>query len=800
MRDKTKFKIWKWKIQKLGKYKFNIIKNVFFIENKLNDKKNNIAKVIGEIIKTILKFIFTIIILLCFFYIERNLYNYYSGYFEGIIKLSESHIFDFLIATLGIAGFLVALFYANLSSVLSSKYTNLDLNISNEVINEKKNKKKIKSITNYIITNIALIFFMILGFNFKIFIVSFFILYTIKIIIDFVDLSKEIFKFNDLNFISVSKCNQILDNIKKVQIKNERYQEPEFQISYYYNTKSKIQDLYKLLETFIKEHNYNAILNFEKIIIDLLIEYMKNKDKIPYYSQWFEEKNIHKSMLTMGDMELVTYINTGTIPQPERVKNKNWIEEEIFNLIKIGLEYLIKEQKLVYSYDILERLDRKIEQGLKYGNFKKIMHEEIMLCDSINNIIKQEKCDDVFYAQANIEIEELLFMGIILESSKYIIECKNFIDKLDYKKIKYKNIINTGLKIFNNEKLYNILQQLEFEKDIEGKIITDERYIKEHLYALLYNEINIASNLYKDILHYIEKSAKEMYESKKFYQAKMIVAKNIEIYNKMEYNFQNIKQIEKEIIQLKMDFIWRDNLPKDFEKTIKEFKIKNILLGIKLLQESNYNQKDNAESEFDIFGLILYNTYLLANNLILEEDIDSLKKIHGYLLYLSNICDIKVKKQIESNGFDEKFIIGQCIKPYMYFMDLEGKLIYLSRIYKDKRWEELVSKQFEKIKDIDLLEMFVEYGNINKKTVIISDMIRGSFDTAFSNKIMSDDRVKIEKDFYGEKIISDDEIVNKFKLDNYDFSEIYLCYYVNNKTKNKFMGKYNWNKKEQEDE
>ena len=44
---------------------------------------------------------------------------------------------------------------------------------------------------------------------------------------------------------------------------------------------------------------------------------MVTKNKIPYNSLWFEEKYKQKSMLKMGEMELVTYVNTGVIPTPE---------------------------------------------------------------------------------------------------------------------------------------------------------------------------------------------------------------------------------------------------------------------------------------------------------------------------------------------------------------------------------------------------------------------------------------------------------------------------------------------------
>ena len=65
--------------------------------------------------------------------IEKELYTVFDGklqWLKNVINFSNDSFFQFLIATLGVAGFLVALFYANLSGVFTSKYANLDFNIS----------------------------------------------------------------------------------------------------------------------------------------------------------------------------------------------------------------------------------------------------------------------------------------------------------------------------------------------------------------------------------------------------------------------------------------------------------------------------------------------------------------------------------------------------------------------------------------------------------------------------------------------------------------------------------------------
>ena len=91
--------------------------------------------------------------MIAFIAIEKELYTVFDGklqWLRNIMNFSNDSFFQFLIATLGVAGFLVALFYANLSGVFTSKYANLDFNISKAVIEERENQKNLNGIKNYI--------------------------------------------------------------------------------------------------------------------------------------------------------------------------------------------------------------------------------------------------------------------------------------------------------------------------------------------------------------------------------------------------------------------------------------------------------------------------------------------------------------------------------------------------------------------------------------------------------------------------------------------------------------------------
>lgn len=799
MRDKFKYKIWKIKNNKIDKIIFYIKRLSYNFENKIEEQGNKAVNWGKETALSLIDLVIVSLLIIALGKIERALYENIFINFEVIRKIvtfSEEYFYQFLIAALGISGVLIALFYANLSGVFSSKYVNLDTSVSFEILKEKENKRNVKSIRNYIITNIALIMFYIMGINFNYLIMILFTLYTVKTIIAFINLSQRIFYFTNLNFITRKECAEIYDNLKRVQVNKKYYKSKEFQNYYKNKTKGNIEKLNKLIETFVKENDFNAIYNFEKTIISMLYNYMINKNKIPYNSLWFEEEYKQKSMLKISDIELITYVNTGVIPSPEMVKNINWVEEELFSLIRIGLEELIKNDKLIYAYEIIEKLDRVSTDAQIYGNTTKILKEEIIICKKINKVFNHNEKND-FYIQAILEIESLFLIGAILKSNIYIQNCKNIIDKITYKDINFSKLLKNNLKIFNDEKADKVCKQIILEKDIEGKVVTGDKYIKEFLYALLYQEINDTFNSYIEILDYIQTIAKNMYNEKKYSSAKIIIAKNIEIYNKIENSYDKIEIIHQEIIKLKKDFTWIDELPKNFKEKLKDYKLNNILLAIKLLGNLDFDKKEKNESEFDIFGLTFYNAYLIANELLNDEDYERYKKIYGYLFVLSNISDIKIKTELKSNGYNTGYVINKYLKPYTYFMDIQGRMIYLSRITNNSKWEDLVKKQVEAITKKEFFETLVEYGNVDKDR-IKWDPFRDSIDNNFIDMVVNKVQFKDFGDVYGRrKIISKDEIVKKFNLGDYSFSEIFLCYYVNEKSQKKYIAKYKWNERDE---
>ena len=181
-------------VDKHFKKMHNLEKKAIFYEKiilKFKDIKKFISLEKSYIFVTYLKkIIYNVFILLILFLIQKIMLNINISWYvkaidflKNIVNFNSNNYFNFLVACLGVGGFLTALFFSNLSGIFSSKYSNLTTKISSSILNEYMNRKYFESIVNYLVLLIIelLCYSFSIKLNFLIVIVTFFL--TIRIII-----------------------------------------------------------------------------------------------------------------------------------------------------------------------------------------------------------------------------------------------------------------------------------------------------------------------------------------------------------------------------------------------------------------------------------------------------------------------------------------------------------------------------------------------------------------------------------------------------------------------------------------
>ena len=114
---------------------------------------STIMLIIGKVLKSV---IYLAVVMLFAFIVDKIFIMFgWKEYLVNFIHYDRDIFINLLISSVSIAGFLIALFYANLSGIFTSRYAFLSSRISKELLNEYTNRKYIKSIQNYCFTCIT---------------------------------------------------------------------------------------------------------------------------------------------------------------------------------------------------------------------------------------------------------------------------------------------------------------------------------------------------------------------------------------------------------------------------------------------------------------------------------------------------------------------------------------------------------------------------------------------------------------------------------------------------------------------
>ena len=301
----------KWRLKMFNKYnlkraklhfkKLSIIEKLSIFAEKMFLKIKDtfrFVKLDRSILSIAIKEMIYIVIIITAINMVGNLILFNNG-FRDIKCISEilnslTFIYDnynqYLLACLGVGGFLVALFLSNLSGIITAKYINIVSKVSLSVLNEYANKKYLKSMINYlclIIVQLACWIFNI-RINPVIALLSLFL--TVRIIIIYFELAQRVYLFSDINMLTKTIYQEINIRFKYLQkaIKNNK---SDSVFNSYGNQVILLLDTLKLLQKeILKDKDTEDITEFTNYIFAIMVRYTEFKNLIPLDSKWYRLK------------------------------------------------------------------------------------------------------------------------------------------------------------------------------------------------------------------------------------------------------------------------------------------------------------------------------------------------------------------------------------------------------------------------------------------------------------------------------------------------------------------------------
>ena len=800
------------KVNKNTKKKFVLKKTIY----NLFVKKDNINNLLLEwsTLKYVFQRIFISMIYVFLLFIFSNIINNICLYFSiknfliTHINYNKEIYINFLISCVSVAGFLIALFYANLSSVFSSKYVSLSSRISKELLFESTNKKYIDSICNYILITIIILLLSILGIHINVIIACITVFMTLRIIIIFIELSRRIFIYSNTTIIGTNIMKKIVDNINMVTSESYCFDDVSFQKYHNNRIVEYLKVLKDLASSLIINNDFDGLNSVLMINLNILAEYSKIKNKIPYDSLWYSNNSKGQSWFTENDIVISTAINTGTSIGPKIIRDKYFLEDELIDINNTILKNLIENEKFDILYSYYDTFNSYLNFFSISGDVEYWSNSVIKNINFVTNMIDFEKFEDNNFVSGLADLFSLLHISILLDFTDYYKNMYEELMSINWEKINYKSAISLNNYIVNNELFLKFVNNIENEKIIEKKLITPKEFIQEYVYMKVSDYYN---NLQKIILNNyktLDLLSEKIFETKNYKATALITSRMIEYNNKIQFHFLKINDINDKINSFdKRNYSFTMLTMESFFDNVKKIYIDNIERFSKVTTMLFFKKYDIRNEQIDFIGELYYQLTFLMIDFIIDNDFDSFKRLYDNFVIICSISDSYIKEIIKPNEYNTSFIINRYTMTTINLMNINGFVIYYSRLMKDKKWENLIMEKtdalIKKQKDegnSQFIDQCLLCANTLKGSIAGISILNTNIKLKFENFVRNSGKLKFKYTgpFGYKKIDSKDKILSNFSFDETvgfsgEFYEIYLIHCINNYLDDKkYVSRFNW--------
>lgn len=801
----------KWRLKMFNKYnlkraklhfkKLSIIEKLSIFAEKMFLKIKDtfrFVKLDRSILSIAIKEMIYIVIIITAINMVGNLILFNNG-FRNIKCISEilnslTFIYDnynqYLLACLGVGGFLVALFLSNLSEIITAKYINIVSKVSLSVLNEYANKKYLKSMINYlclIIVQLACWIFNI-RINPVIALLSLFL--TVRIIIIYFELAQRVYLFSDINMLTKTIYQEINIRFKYLQkaIKNNK---SDSVFNSYGNQVILLLDTLKSLQKeILKDKDIEDITEFTNYIFAIMVRYTEFKNLIPLDSKWYRLKYEPVNWFEAEFFEVNLRTQTGTSLNNKQIADHYFLEEYITDLFTKSIKFLIKNNRNEELYRIINNYYLSLDMILSncgdfeyWNKFNKNI-EDI--------IINSNLAEDDNY-EAIIDFMSLNKVSFVLNAQKYISNTYNSYIKKGINELgafltkDSKNNI-----LFVNADTVKFIEKIKYELSVEGKVITSDKYIHE---CLSFNFIKMISLILKTLeLNYDNICLQAEILSKKSYSLSscLLYSRIIEIENKLIMVIDKISSIYEELIKEQYNFKFdKLNVDELLDKISKKH-YSNLIEYAKTFLSSD--KCDYKSVKIDFCGEIFYNFSEAILETVLNNDYDNFERIYQYYPSICFMAESFIYNNLDKT-YNQNYLISKYKIPMITFMNLNGCIIYHSHIINDDRWETKVKNTFNSIvKKLDnsyeILKKMALYASVDNHSFDMNEMIL-NIKQRYSRYLHQNDLIKIKECsdsiYFHKEIDSNDPLIKEFThlafedyIDfYYKFYEIFIIYYVN---------------------
>ncbi len=813
-----------WKIRNFFRNVIFFVKKILYkgIQKAFEEKKNSnhFKCIIKDIV---IKALYISVLLFCFSRIDAFLLSQ-----NDALILNDGWLISIVVGSMGIAGVILGLYYANISSIFSSSYSNAPKILADAYQRDVINNKCIYSTITYIIFCVFVLGEQLISINISYATGVAYIFLTLKLIITFSISGNRAYQLTSSFRLAENAIIDIRHNMNLAatgKFKNDN----NFQNHYKRQVQTSIEILkeIQIYNSDVKKEFNSSIESFISNNVALLLYYQKVKHKIPFNSMWFVENSEYRQWHNASHSELNSAILSPTLLSEVKVKDLCWVEKEIFNINKKFIVKIGKEKDYNSLYRYLLTLAKFVDET-PYGNSLDVWLKHL---EDIKNIILEFESNDdsdpdflavsdafcaVVYSLVThlcLYISNNNFNEILEES----VEC--VYGKIDCSKRSYVYL--------NNDIINNLRKKIKVEFENEGKFITPSWYIKQFVAKNIYEHLNNLCSYFIMVDNMLIDMTQKLNNQKKYCASALSATRLIEINQKVRV-FDTIGKIEQSFDYLRK--VGKDVSKKWFPTDLEAFsaKVKEIhftfpKIAMKYSGQFVLSTDEKREKRPDLLGYS-YNVLceVLIESIANDDYNDFENNYKDFLFNMMFYRDYVVGDIQSSTNYNENWKLYLLTFPFNEFAVISSLAILWGEFNKDDRWKKLVMQE---------TDAFFSKMNPDQKNAILQNFILSAssvndirmgikprsitvtrWEQTISRKIIASEKFECvyEGPFGYKRIKSDSKVIQAFcghmigdlDLNLNNSGEIYLVVCLNPLLEDdkKFKSRFKWEEKLNEEE
>jgi len=613
---------------------------------------------------------------------------------------------DIILGGMGIAGVILGLYCANLSSIFSAKYTNAPRSLADAFQRDSLINGCVRQIILFIVVCVLLLLAVLSNTQIYWVTVLSLLFLIIRLVVTFSKTGNRSYILSDTFRLADQAYIQIGQMIKRVSkgdmfSKNVSFQNHFAKVSGHALTM--LMEIANYNITIPKTQN-SAMVSFMTSNLKILLYYWMNKASIPYDSYWFPVKNTYKQWHYASDKEVWNSIQTGHPISAEAKHNPLWFEDKILSVNDLGIEKLIKDGDtlLVRNY-ILSMADLSAQAYnanildywiTRIAKYQKSV-EQYMNRVSADDMRKQEDAfaslvDTICIAYISMSIGIWKYIQSLDWDKLFarIKKCKNFSD------------CKAVSSVFNNEKCEQLFRHIQAELSIEHERVTPDWYLEQVIAYSIYRKLGDAVDALKRIVAQIFGLGKLLMDQQQPYIASVVFsqyfslkAETDRILTNLEVLLPKLEQKRKED-SIVWEYIALSALKDEFQA--EDLQVHAYL--VKCCGSFALKHWDNREDFPDFLGFCYNRLCESLISSIEHSDFTAFKTVYKDFLPLSLQYFEYVRTSVIQNKTpcEQNDVFHTATAPLVEFAMISGFAILWGEFVEDLEWRKTVDNEIKR--------------------------------------------------------------------------------------------------------